>query len=613
MPKGGQNILPLDLPLPDPAQLSAFSELQNDEILLELSRILHTRSLRAVFQPIIDLKRSELIGYEGLIRGPEGSPLHSPFHLFNAAREHKLTALLEKLCREIILARFVELALPGKIFINISPECLIEAGMAFEKMEYLEKIALAPNRIVLELTENQATQDYQQMRDVLRGCRAIGFQIAIDDLGEGFSSLRLWSEIKPDFVKIDMHFIQGIDRDPVKLQFVQSIQLIAGKSGTITIAEGIETPFELQVLQELGVACGQGYHIARPDPQPASAIDAELVKRLELNAALVRIESTRGFNMPTALTLLRIVPVLAPDMSTNQVYELLAADASLEVLPVVKDGAPVGLINRHQFIDRLARPFQRELFGKRSCTVLMTPDPLIVDKKISLQELSLAIVASETHHLSNGFVITDSGHYIGIGSSQDVMREITQMQIIAARYANPLTQLPGNVPINEEIDRRVASDKEFYVCYCDIDHFKPFNDVYGYRRGDDVIRLTGNILAQHCVAGVDFLGHVGGDDFIILFGSTDWEIRCQAILQSFSEAIPHFYNEEDRARDGYVSEDRRGNQVFHPLASLSLGVVKVDAGRALSSYQIAAAAAEAKKQSKTVHGNSLFVERREIR
>lgn len=579
-----------------------------------LSDVLQHGWLNPVFQPIVDMRTGALIGYEGLIRGPQGTALHSPVQLFSVARMCGQGLQLESLCTEVILKKFVELALPGRIFLNISPDCLSKAGLAYrEKLAKLEQIGLAPQRIILELTENQATYDYEQMREVLKQCRALGFQIAIDDLGEGFSSLRLWSEILPDYVKIDMHFIQGIDRDPVKLQFVQSIQQIAAKSGSITIAEGIETADELRLLQELGITWGQGYHIARPLSQPASVIASELAGRIRHNTALTRAGNQRGFNLPTALKLLRIVPVATPDTSTNAVYTTFAADPDLAVMPVVRNGVPVGIINRFQFIDRLARPYQRELYGKRSCIAFMTPSPLTVEKNTPLQDISLMIVEAESHHFSNGFAITDQGRYIGVGSSQEVMREITQMQINAARYANPLTQLPGNVPINEEIDRRLIAGVEFNVCYIDIDNFKPFNDVYGYLRGDDIIRLTGDILARYCVAGADFLGHVGGDDFIILYQSGNWEDRCNGILAAFASAIPAFFSEEDRRHGGYLSEDRRGNKVFHPLVSLSLGVVKIDATRHLSSYQIAAAAAEAKKQAKTIAGNSLFIERRALK
>jgi diguanylate cyclase (GGDEF)-like protein len=213
--------------------------------------------------------------------------------------------------------------------------------------------------------------------------------------------------------------------------------------------------------------------------------------------------------------------------------------------------------------------------------------------------------------LFNGFIITDQGRYLGMGTGHDLMREITQMQINAARYANPLTQLPGNVPINEHIDRLLQSGARFTACYADLDHFKPYNDVYGYRKGDDVIQLTGRTLSTCCDPTRDFIGHIGGDDFIILFQSEDWESRCKHMLDAFAAAVPDHYSSEDFERGGYVSEDRRGNKVFHALVSLSLGVVRVEPGQYLSHHQIATAASEAKKEAKKIPGNSLFIERRQ--
>ncbi|WP_295396492.1 EAL domain-containing protein [uncultured Thiodictyon sp.] len=104
----------------------------------------------------------------------------------------------------------------------------------------------------------------------------MGFEIAIDDLDEGFSGLRLWSEIRPDYVKIDQHFIHNIHLDPVKLQFVRSIQAIAAKAGAKIIAEGIESSAELSVIRDLGIAYGQGYFIARPTAAPSREISESI-------------------------------------------------------------------------------------------------------------------------------------------------------------------------------------------------------------------------------------------------------------------------------------------------------------------------------------------------
>ncbi len=574
--------------------------------------ILARRQLSALFQPIVDMRTGDIIAYEGLIRGPSDSPLHAPMNLFKVARASGLTVQVEHLCRQVILERFAELELPGKLFLNVSPECLLQRDARHgESLEYIEPISINPDRVIIELTENQPTYDYELMREAVRHYRNLGFQIAIDDLGEGFSSLRLWSELRPEYVKIDMHFIQGINNDPVKLQFVRSIQEIAEKSNTLVIAEGIETQAELLVIRDVGVAYGQGYHLGRPHPQPARASSAEVVKTLARNGVAVYPQRGAEKNAATIVKLLHQVQTVPPGMTNNEVYEIFLKEPKLLIIPVVDGDQPLGLISRFDMIDHFARPYQRELYGKKSCKQFMDPKPLIADQHTTLQELSFRMVQADAHHLFNGFIITDEGRYLGLGTGHELMREITQMQINAARYANPLTQLPGNVPINEHIDRLLESGTRFWACYVDLDHFKPFNDVYGYRRGDDVIQLTGGMLSERCDANRDFVGHIGGDDFMVLFQSEDWETRCEGILADFEQSVQEFYSIEDRERGGYLSEDRQGKKVFYSLMSLSIGVIRVDPRQYYSHHQIATAAAESKRQAKKIHGNSLFLDRRQ--
>ncbi|GIZ54010.1 GGDEF domain-containing protein [Noviherbaspirillum aridicola] len=582
-------------------------------LLSRLREILSLRQLSALFQPIINIQRGEIVGYEGLIRGPSDSPLHSPLNLFKVARANNLSVEVEHMCRRVVLERFAELDLPGKLFLNVSPDMLLQPRARHgETLGYIHEVGIHPDRVIIELTENQPAYDYDLLREAVRHYRGMGFQIAIDDLGEGFSSLRLWSELRPEYVKIDMHFVQGIHQDPVKLQFVRSIQEIAQESGTIAIAEGIEAQTELMLVRDLGIACGQGYLIARPQPEPPRELAAELTQ--SLNRTGVALYPQRGaleHNVVTAKKLLRIVPSVSPTMTNNEVCERFMSDPQLAILPVVDEGLPLGLIARSCLVDRFARLYSRDVYGKKPCTTFMDRHPVVADKDTSLQALSEIMVAADRHHLSNGFIITDNGRYLGMGTGHDLMREITQMQITAARYANPLTLLPGNVPINEHIERLLQKQVPFAACYVDLDHFKPFNDAYGYRRGDDVIQLTGRILTAHADPRRDFIGHVGGDDFLVLFQSEDWERRCRMVIDAFAASIPQHYSSEHRARGGFVSEDRRGRTVFHPLISVSLGAVRVEPGRFVSHHQIASAAAEAKRQAKKIPGNSLFIERRQ--
>ncbi|HEV7856655.1 MAG TPA: GGDEF domain-containing protein [Herminiimonas sp.] len=595
------------------SEQEATVEREEHKLAQRLQEIIEKRQLTALFQPIIQMQTGGIIGYEGLIRGPSDSPLHSPLNLFKVARSCNLSVEVEHLCRRVTLERFAEMKLPGNLFLNVSPECLLlqPHNKQRETLGYIHEVGIDPKRVIIELTESQPTYDYDLLRAAVTHYRAMGFRIAIDDLGEGFSSLRLWSELRPEYVKIDMHFVQGINQDPIKLQFVRSIQEIAEKSGTLVIAEGIETDAELLMIRDLGVAYGQGYKIARPNAQPATELSADLHNLLRQNGVAIYPQETGRDKVLTAFKLLRSVQAVTPDVHNNRIYEMFNCDPTLEVIPVVSDDVPIGLITRTNLIDNFARPYLRELHGRKSCTLFMDANPMITDKNTALHALSQIIVDADRHHLFNGFIITDAGKYIGMGNAHDLMREITQMQISAARYANPLTLLPGNVPIDEHINRLLESGARFSTCYVDLDHFKPYNDVYGYRKGDDILRLTGKILGAHCDPQRDFVGHIGGDDFIVLFQSEDWEERCQTILKTFATVVPDFYSEEDLKQGGYISEDRRGKKVFHTLVTMSLGIVKVNPGQYGSHHQIAAIAAEAKRQAKKIPGNSIFIDRRQ--
>lgn len=588
-------------------ELDELNVCSTEAMCLHLHDIVQTGTLTAVFQPILDLHQAKFIGFEGLIRGPENDVLHFPMELFGVARSCGMVAEVEYLSRRVVLESFAGLNLPGKVFLNISPDILLQKGSRTgETLKYIEALGLQPHQVIIELTENAQTLDYQLLRDATQYYRNMGFEIAIDDLGEGFSGLRLWSEIRPDYVKIDKHFIHNIHLDPVKLQFARSIQEIAAKTGARVIAEGIETKEQLMAVRDLGIAFGQGYYIARPYAQPLKEAAPEVIKSLE------RIEVERDNllqNRATVEKLLKPSPSVEPACHNEDVFRMFDTNAELYSIPVVQAGRPVGLISRSVMINDYARPFRRELYGRRPCEMMMDKSALIVDKTSSLQELSNLILQSQPHHLAVGFIITENGQYRGMGSGHDLLKLVTKMQIDTARYANPLTLLPGNVPISEQIDSLLQSGASFVACYCDLDNFKPFNDVYGYKKGDEVIQKTGRLLAEAC-GSYDFIGHIGGDDFIVLFQSDNWQQRCEAVLSNLSDVFSSFYSDSDRERGGIETEDRQGERRFHALLSLSIGALVVDSDIYRSHHEVSTACVNAKKQAKKILGNSLFIERR---
>ncbi len=205
--------------------------------------------------------------------------MHSPLSLFDAAERFDLNDELEFTCREAAIRRYAELALKEKLFLNVSPAVLLEPKCkAGETLKFFEQYGLDPASVVIELTEHQPTDDYPLMRKAVTYYRDMGFEIALDDLGAGYSGLRLWSELLPDYVKIDKHFIQGLHEDPVKLNFVQYFQNMAAALNCHVIAEGVETADEFHAVVKLGITHAQGYYFfARPEAIPLKKLDSALL------------------------------------------------------------------------------------------------------------------------------------------------------------------------------------------------------------------------------------------------------------------------------------------------------------------------------------------------
>lgn len=237
----------------------------------ELRRLLVQHDLHVLFQPIVD-QTHHVLGHEALVRGPLHSPLHEASALFAVAHREGLLLELEMLCRELAIRRFVELQLPGALFLNISPMALLDKKHhSGQTIRLVKRHGLDPKRVVIELSEHYPTPDTSLLILATRHYSRMGFRIAIDDLGAGYSGLKLWSEITPDFVKIDRHFVAGIHHDRIKREFVRLILETSHRLGCEVIAEGIELAEEKNTLEALGIRYLQGFLLGRPVAEPALA------------------------------------------------------------------------------------------------------------------------------------------------------------------------------------------------------------------------------------------------------------------------------------------------------------------------------------------------------
>src|SRR5690606_22809424 len=177
----------------------------------ELTELVREGRITTLFQPIVDPRSRAVCGFEALTRGPSDSWLHSPQNLFEAARRGGVKVQLDFLCIQNAFRRFVSSRVAGQLFINVSPDTIYEdPQFATRFLEYARIAGMAPDRCVIELTEESLLEDYARLRSTMQRLREAGCAIAIDDLGAGSSGLRTWSELKPDYVKIDRYFVSGI-------------------------------------------------------------------------------------------------------------------------------------------------------------------------------------------------------------------------------------------------------------------------------------------------------------------------------------------------------------------------------------------------------------------
>ncbi|NLK69288.1 MAG: response regulator [Clostridiaceae bacterium] len=189
----------------------------------------------------------------------------------------------------------------------------------------------------------------------------------------------------------------------------------------------------------------------------------------------------------------------------------------------------------------------------------------------------------------------------------------TLVRIERNRYANPLTGMCGNIEVQSELTYRLANNFEIAVIYCDLDNFKAFNDVYGFPKGDTAIRLTADVIrdaVQNVGNRDDFIGHIGGDDFIIITSWDKYEGICKMIIEDFDNKIVSLYNENDKKNGYIITKNRLGKVRTYPIMTISLAVVTNENNEYINPLEIGEAAAEVKKYVKTFTGSKYLKDRR---
>ncbi|WP_326974758.1 EAL domain-containing protein [Caproicibacter sp. BJN0012] len=575
----------------------------------DLDHIIDGGCIKTVFQPIVSLKDGSVLGHEALSRMTCETGISDPEQLFQAAGESERLWDLELLCRTTALRTAyldLEYAVLGKkLFLNVNPNVMhdekFRQGFTHK---YLEQYGIRPENIIFEITERNAVSDMQGFVGTVEHYKGQNYHIAVDDAGAGYSGLNLIGSIRPHYIKLDMSLVRGIDRDNIRYALVKSMAELSRTAGIDLIAEGVETRRELETLVDLGVQYAQGYFLCRPDEQIREAEPAAKELILELNRRKKHILGTQASNIYIS-NICTPTETIPPEMKVEAVFDRLKDDLDAFGCCVVKDGKVLGVVTKSHLVLQLSGRYGFSLHQKKPISFLMDTRFLSVDCCTPINAVSNAAMSRTPDKLYDFIVVTRDEKYLGTVTIKDLLQKTTEIEVVNAKYQNPLTGLPGNVVIEHKIDQCLACEKPYCVIYFDIDNFKAYNDVYGFENGDSVIRLLAEVLQRHLPPD-QFAGHVGGDDFVVVTQCETAEEYCGQVVRDFHTEVLELYNAQD-VQNGYISaENRRGRKEKFPLISLSVAGIRDQGSRFRDRLELTEELARLKKKSKQQKGDSIF-------
>ncbi|MEK5037646.1 GGDEF domain-containing protein [Sporosarcina sp. FSL K6-3457] len=581
-------------------------KLQENHLPTLLFSILRNKDIQTVFQPILSLEHGTVLGYEALSRGPANTPLQNPEKLFTYAMENNQLWELESLCRTKALESAHGLQIKEKLFLNVNPNIMNDTKFrqGFTK-DYLGRFNMDAEKIVFEITEKEAIVNLTHFKQTVSHYKEQKYQIAIDDVGSGYSGLNILTDIHPHFMKLDMKLIRNIDVDRTKQSLVKSLCEFAAHSQIQIIAEGIETKEELAKLIELGVRFGQGYYIQKPNSsllpirEEVIALIVDENKRKQ-RQSFNRVTDTFVKNMSTALQTLDSNVLIA------EVKSLMDQDQLVPGFCVIQHDRVVGVITRNQLHLKISGPYGYSLYSKNSIAEIMEEDFLEVDINTPIHKVAKLAMLRDPGQLYDFITVTENGKYFGIVTVKELLEKTMEIEVNFAKHMNPLTELPGNNLIEQQLQRCLETDEGYGALYLDLDNFKPYNDVYGFEQGDQVLIHLADLL-KGIVSRDDFIGHIGGDDFIVIASSEQSVLYCQQIIEQFDASIQQFYTEQDIENGWIISKNRHGKEESFPILTISIAGIMNHHFQ--STADLAKKVSEVKKQCKQLVGsNYLFLE-----
>ena len=540
----------------------------------KLEEIIVNQWITPVYQPIVSLQDGSVLGFEALSRVEKPGIFDNIEEMFQCAEESGCIWMLEQVCRRAILRGVYDQKnvldqYHAKIFINVSPKVLHDEKFrqGFTR-EYTKRYGIDTERIVFEVTERERVEDENSFRQAIGHYKMQNYQIAIDDVGSGYAGLNRICSLSPGYIKLDNELVHDVYKNPIKYAMIKGMVEFSHSSGTLLIAEGIETKKELELLIDLGVQYGQGYYLASPErmlrfdnPQAVSEI-------LEKNTCN-HMHNHLGVKKYYIKNLMKTGLTVEKNATVESVLSYMKHHEEAVGICVVEQERVTGVLTREKLFQKLSGQYGFSLYHKKNIGDLAEKNFLMVDAHTSISSVAKIAMEREMDALYDFIVVREDDKYAGIVTIQDLLKKAMEIDVDLAKCANPLTGLPGNIVIDQEVKESVESGKQCTIYYFDLDNFKAFNDVYGFEKGDEVIRILADVLKKNA-GGNDFVGHIGGDDFVMICEGYQSLAFSEKIRKEFEAKAHMLYKEEDRIRRCIRTCNRHGILETFPLVSVTI-------------------------------------------
>jgi diguanylate cyclase (GGDEF)-like protein len=529
------------------------------------------------FQPIVSTQSGISFGVEALIGNCGDVGYACAEDLLEAAFLDGVLIDFEVGLCERAIAKFARIADHGKqkLFLNMDSRALA-AGPTAARLHYIvRRFGLSTNSVVIEISERHSLGTPGEVTAVQRALRRHGFSLAIDDFGIGFSGLQMLYAFDSDLIKIDRFFLHGVAADAKKRLFLSKIVSVARLLGILVVAEGIEAEADLLACLDLGVVLVQGYLIQRP-AMAVTSLATQHANIFELGRKWKRRKDSDEWIIREQIDYVEPVKI---DTGLLKLFEIFRTNKTTTFFPVVDAmRIPVGIVREQDLKDYTYAHYGRSLIENRSLGrrlhqfVVKCP---IADINSDAEKILQNFAAEKA---SEGIIIVEDMKYIGFLSADALLRVLNDKKIAAARDQSPLTKLPGNGAIHDYVARALEDvERPYALCYLDFDHFKPFNDRYGFRVGDRAILMFSEMMQKTLSFGGTFIGHVGGDDFFFALGGKDnfegpLEI-VKKLIDTFTQEAASLYDEDARRQGYIIATDRLGESRRFPLLSVSAALV----------------------------------------